>query len=153
MHPEWFWEGNVQAALGRHLEGQGWKLVSEADTAARSPGIDLVAQKDGRRLGVEVKGYPSTTYARGEKRGQPKPTQPTNQARHWYSHALLAVMLMRDKEPGAEIALAFPAFPTFTNLVKRTKASLELLGVGIYFVFEDGRVVRPLDHRPPGTGE
>jgi len=31
----------------------------------------------GRRLLVEVKGWPSTTYASGERAGLPKPTQPT----------------------------------------------------------------------------
>ena len=78
---------------------------------------------------------PSTTYDHGPKRGQPKPTRPTNQARQWFSHALLGMMLMRHKRPDAEIALAFPDFPTYRRLVERTRVSFDLLGFGVYFVF------------------
>src|SRR5687767_6036018 len=39
---EWFWEGNVQTTLLRHLKKDGWHIQRSADTASRSRGIDIV---------------------------------------------------------------------------------------------------------------
>ena len=110
------------------------------------PGIDLIATRDRRWLTVEVKGLPSSTYEHGERRGQPKPTQPANQARQWFSHALLGMMLMRDKRPDAEIAIALPVFGTYATLIARTTASFKLLGFGVYLVALDGTVELRLPH-------
>jgi hypothetical protein len=126
----WHWEGHVQDMLRRHLVAGGWTVKSAANTESREPGIDLVATKDGRWLAIEVKGYPTNVYDHGAKRGQPKPTQPTNQARQWFSHALLAAMLLRHKRPDAEIALCFPDFQTYRTLASRTRRSFVLLGFG-----------------------
>jgi hypothetical protein len=144
----WFWEGNVQDALASRLTADGWDVREAADTESKAPGIDLLATKDHRWLAIEVKGFPNTTYDHGSKRGQPKPTQPTSQARQWFSHALLGMMLLRDKRPDAEITIAFPRFATYENLVQRTKASFGLLGFGVYLVNEDGSVDPVLPHRP-----
>lgn len=76
----------------------------------------------------------------------PKPTQPTNQARQWFSHALLGMMLLRDKRPDAEIAICFPRYTTYENLVRRTSVSFGLLGFGVYFVNADGAVDLVLPH-------
>lgn len=69
---EWFWEGNVQAAVVAHLAAEGWRILRVADTHSREHGVDIQARRRGTRLLVEVKGYPSSTYARGDKAGQPK---------------------------------------------------------------------------------
>ena len=52
----------------------------------------------GSELLVEVKGWPSTTYAKGERAGQPKPTQPTLQATHWFAEGL-TTLIRRGAEP------------------------------------------------------
>jgi hypothetical protein len=143
----WFWEGHVQDALAAHLANEGWDVRASADTESKAPGIDLLATKDHRWLAIEVKGFPNTTYDHGPKRGQPKPTQPTNQARQWFSHALLGMMLLRDMRPEAEIAICLPRFTTYENLVRRTKVSFSLLGFGVYLVDEDGSVDLVVQHR------
>lgn len=145
----WHWEGNVQAALARWLESQGWTITSLADTASRATGVDLLASRDDELLAVEVKGYPTTTYARGPNAGLPKPTQPANQARQWYSHALLSVMLLRQQHPNSLVAMCFADFPTFRSLIQRTDDSLISLGVGVYLVRDDGGVDVPLAPRAP----
>ena len=145
----WHWEGHVQEVLEIHLRTNGWTVTEVADTEAKAPGIDLVATRDGHWLAVEVKGYPSTTYDHGPNRGQPKPTQPANQARQWFSHALLGMMLMRDKRPDAEIAIAFPDYPTYRKLIQRTRWSFNLLGFGVYFVTETRAVELAIPHRVP----
>lgn len=136
----------MQDALARHLTRDGWVVREVADTETKAPGIDLLATKADRWLAVEVKGFPSTTYDHGPKRGQPKPTQPTNQARQWFSHALLGMMLLRDRRPDAEIAICFPDFQTYRTLVERTEVSFGLLGFGVYFVAEDGTARLQVPH-------
>lgn len=122
-----------------------------ADTESKEQGPDLVVAKGARTLAVEVKGYPTDTYEHGARRGEPKPTQPTNQARQWFSHAALKVMMLRGDYPQREIAACFPDFPTYRNLASRTRSSFEALGVGIYFVRDDGSVEVFVPHRevPP----
>ncbi len=144
----WFWEGRVQDALAAYLSAQGWDVREAADTESKAPGIDLLATMANRWLAVEVKGYPNTTYDHGPKRGMPKPTQPTNQARQWFSHALLGMMLLRNRRPDAEIAICFPRFKTYESLLERTRLSFELLGFGVYLVAEDGSVSQWLQARP-----
>jgi hypothetical protein len=57
---------------------------------------------------------------------------------------------VRDKRPDAEIAIAFPRFKTYENLVQRTMVSFGLLGFGVYFVNDNGSVDLVLPHRPVG---
>lgn len=40
-HEEWFWEGNVQAAVVRHIAAEGWDIRRVADTASRERGVDI----------------------------------------------------------------------------------------------------------------
>lgn len=149
----WHWEGRIQSALAKHLLAQGWEMRALADTETKEQGPDLVVARGRRTLAVEVKGFPTDTYEHGARRGEPKPTLPTNQARQWFSHAVLKVMLLRGDHPEREIAACFPDFPTYRNLANRTRSSFEALGIGIYFVREDGTVDPFVPHRevPPST--
>ncbi len=91
---EWWWEGNVQAAVVRHLAAEGWDIHRVADTSSRERGVDIDAVRGPERLLVEVKGYPSDTYLRGPKEGRRKPTGAALQARHYFAGALLSGLLM-----------------------------------------------------------
>jgi hypothetical protein len=136
----WSWEGNVQDALRTALKREGWEITAYSNTAAKQAGVDLAAIRDGVRLLIEVKGYPTNTYDHGPNRGQPKPTQPSNQARQWFSHALLSAMKLQTIDPAAEVALCFPDFPTYRNLLQTTRRSLGRLGLGVYLVKQGGEV-------------
>lgn len=140
----WHWEGNVQCALKEYLESDGWSITAYANTIRKESGIDLAAVRSGRRLIVEVKGFPSATYEYGDRRGLPKPTRPTNQARQWYAHALLSVMRLLEKDPAATVALCFPDFRTYRRLIEATRTSLKTLGIAVYFVSEAGEVTELL---------
>lgn len=138
---DWYWEGNVQAALVAHLSQGGWRILRVADTARGEQGHDIHAQRADERLLVEVKGYPSSVYVRGPKQGQPKPTQPALQARQYFSHALLSGMLMRGEAPTARVALAFPDFATYRNLAERTTGPLQDARVELWLVDPSGDVL------------
>ena len=139
----WFWEGNVQAQVGRFLISKGWTIVSASNTASRQRGIDLVATKGDKRLAVEVKGFPDTVYARGDRAGQPKPTKPNLQARHWLGEALLAACVLRGTNDGAEIALAFPDVPRYRELIGKIMHTVERLEFQVFMCDERGSV-KPL---------
>jgi hypothetical protein len=55
---DWFWEGNVTNAVANYLRGQGWAIISQADTSKRERGVDIHATRLKEELMIEVKGYP-----------------------------------------------------------------------------------------------
>jgi hypothetical protein len=143
MHPteQWFWEGNVQSCVAAHLVDEEWSVISSVDTASQQTGVDLVLEREGERLNVEVKGWPSEVYVLGDRAGQPKPTNPTVQARHWFAGALLSAVLIRDAKPQERVALAFPDVARYRDLLARSAQSLAAIRVEALLVDDGGRVV------------
>jgi hypothetical protein len=139
-HEAWFWEGNVQATVVRHLASEGWHIRRVADTASRERGIDIEADRDGDRLLVEVKGYPASTYASGERAGETKRTSAPLQARAYFSHALLTGVLMRSDHDEAHVVIAFPEMETYATLARRTVGTLASAGIEVWLVAQDGQV-------------
>lgn len=137
---DWFWEGNVVDAIARKLETDGWTIVNKADTHSRQQGVDLHAQRGSLNLLIEVKGYPSIGYRDPPRASEVKPTNPSNQAQHWFSHALLKVMRLQTKHPNAIVAMAFPDFLRYRALFAETKVGLEKLNAVFITVSETGRV-------------
>lgn len=137
---DWYWEGHVQASVVSGLATSGWRVLAVADTQSRAAGTDIVAEKDGRRLHVEVKGYPSNTYARGGKQGEPKPHHPASQARQFFAGALMKAAMLRGDHPEDAIAIALPAFETYSSLVRRVSSTLASSFIEVIWVEESGDV-------------
>ncbi|WP_421119858.1 hypothetical protein ACE2AJ_00410 [Aquihabitans daechungensis] len=137
---EWHWEGNVQSAVVGHLVAEGWSIVRVADTSTKEHGHDVVAERGSERVIVEVKGYPSHLYVRGDRAGQKKPTSPNTQARHWFAMAVLAGATMRSSEEGSRVVLALPDYTTYRNLAERTRPALRAMSVEVWLVDESNRV-------------
>jgi hypothetical protein len=137
---DWFWEGNVVEAIARFLADDGWTIVGKADTHSKERGVDVHATRSGSTLLVEAKGYPAKTYRDPRRAGVAKPTNPTNQAQQWYSHALLKVMRLQAKHPEALVALGFPDFPRYRALFEETRGGLAKLGVTMLMVRADQSV-------------
>ena len=145
----WYWEGNVQSTIASGLAAAGWLIESVADTASRAQGTDIVARRDGRRLHVEVKGYPGDTYARGEQQGQPKPTQPATQARVWFAGALMKAAMLRNDHPHDLVSIGLPSFPTYRTLADRVSLTLVRGDIGLLWVDDSGGVEFALDELGP----
>ncbi|MBY5162107.1 DUF7669 domain-containing protein [Salsipaludibacter albus] len=141
---EWSWEGNVQSSVVAHLSAEQWKILRVADTHSREHGIDVQAKRRRTQLSVEVKGYPSSVYARGPKAGQPKVHNLASQARAYFSDALLTGLVMRGDDSNARVVLAFPRFTTYENLAARTIAPLASADIEVWFV-DEGGTVTPFD--------
>jgi hypothetical protein len=135
-----YWDGNVVEAIARYLERDGWSIVTKADTRSKERAVDIHAAKSGRTLLVEAKGYPSKNYRDPRRAAEKKPTNPTNQAQQWYSHALLKVMRLQTKHPEAIVALGLPDFPRYRALFDETHGGLKKLGVGLLTVRQNGDV-------------
>jgi hypothetical protein len=136
---EWAWEGQVQSHLVAYLALNGWSIIRVADTAQRERGVDIIAERAGHRLLVEVKGWPSSTYARGERAGQPKPTQPTLQAAHWFAEALSS-LIRRGAGPEIQLAMGLPDMPRYRTLLGEAGWALDRLDIMIYLVTAEGAV-------------
>lgn len=140
---EWHTEANVQAALVTALAGDGWRILSVANTATKEHGIDVIASRNGQTAGVEVKGYPSRGYADPARAGEVKRTSPSTQAGHWYSQALLAAMRLRGNEPQWRSVIALPDFARYRDLHAETAGSLAAAEIEVWWVDRAGAVHRP----------
>ncbi|WP_156941883.1 MarR family transcriptional regulator [Meiothermus cerbereus] len=105
----WFWEGNIQSKVVRYLESQDFYICSVADTASHQQGKDIVAEKDGKRLWVTVKGYPKGTDK----------TKPSVQARHWFKQAIFDIILYREEDKHVSLAVAMPDYPRYRKLAQK----------------------------------
>lgn len=136
---DWAWEGNVQSCVVTYLAREGWQIISVTDTARRQRGTDIVAERDGTRLLVEVKGWPSTKYARGERMGQLKPTPPAMQAAHWFAEGL-TTLIRRGGGPSLRLALALPDMPRYRTLLAEVGWALNRPDITVYLVTASGLV-------------
>lgn len=139
---EWHTEENTQQLLVEWLKRNAWTVVRTANTATREHGVDVIAERQGERVGIEVKGFPSRFYVTGPKRGLVKPTTPVEQAKKWYSHALVPAMRLRTREPEWRSVMCFPDFPVYRRLHEDTASSLHAAGVEVWLISEDGSVER-----------
>ncbi len=138
---DWFWEGNVQQRLAIYFQNLGYD-VTTADTFSKSRGIDITARRKSQEVLIEVKGYPSDKYADGDKQGRPKKTQPTLQAHHWFSDALITVIRRKSKSPNSIIAIGLPEFNRYLKLIEETKWAFEKLEIHVFFVKQSGEVYK-----------
>ena len=117
----WSWEGSVQDTFVEGITKHGWKVISTADTARRGRGVDVVAEKGPRRLGAEVKGWPSKEYSDPRRSHESKPTQPSTQAGHWFAQALMKAVMLLDSSPDSESLIVLPDYSRYRDLAQRTR--------------------------------
>lgn len=127
----WYWEGNVQSVVVRHLETLSYRIAFSANTAAKQQGKDVIAiAPSGQTTWVSAKGYPKGTVR----------TNPRTQARHWFSHALFDLILWHGEDASIVLPLALPEQKTYRNLTARVRWFLDHVQACIYWVAEDGTV-------------
>ncbi len=110
------------------LVGQGYRIVSVSNTAARSAGKDIEAvAPGGREVWVSVKGYPEKSqYV---------------QARHWFAGAVFDMVCYRNERPDVELVIGLPdRFATYATLAPRTAWLRGVTPFRILWVSEDGAV-------------
>lgn len=144
VNDDWFHESNISRVLVDYLSEQGYEITKDNTKNIAEKGIDIIAEKDGRRELIEVKGYPSIYYKDAKKRseGKVKKTKPGLQCTHWFDDCLSTTI----KNYGSKddiIAMAFPACDKYEALMYARQAFFmnNDLDIKVYFVKEDGNVV------------
>ena len=127
-------ENFVVAAAIRALETAGWTIRSHAMT--NQTGVDIVAERDGRRLYVEAKGV--TSSVRSSNRYGKLHT--SGQMFISTAAALLKAAEMRCEFPDALIAIALPAHVGMHARIERIIPVLERAEIGVIWVESDGNV-------------
>jgi len=133
-------ETDVQASVVAALAAAGWAISSVANTATKEHGIDVIAEREGQTIGVEVKGFPGLGYADPARADQRKRTRPSSQAVHWYSQAILAAMRLRTKHPEWRSVVALPDHPRYRTLHSETAGSLAAAAIDVWWVDTAGDV-------------
>lgn len=120
---DWYYEGNVSRAIVDFLKRQEYKIIKDNSEKISEHGEDIIASKDGVKLIVEVKGYPTEFLTNGKNKGQKKRTNPKQQAEHWLSKAIFTLMRSYSKHKGdkMEIAFGLPKHPRYNELVAMVK--------------------------------
>lgn len=138
---QWHTEANVQKALVATLVDRGWQILSVKNTALRERGVDVIAERDGKMMGAEVKGYPTVGYADPKRAGEKKKAKPPGQAGNWYAKAILAAMKLRSAEPDWLSVIVLPMIPRYLELYAQTKGSLEVAQIEVWWVERSGDLV------------
>ena len=124
-----FTEAEVEKILIQFLEGNGHKILRQV--RAPSGIIDVVAEKEGKKLLIEAKGEDRGGYGTAEMNFQMG----------------LGQLMSRMKRHDAEYGLAFPVTEDFKKVLKKYKGSFAFEKFGIYLipVKRDGscRIVTP----------
>lgn len=139
---EWFWEGKVATAFAAHFAKDGWRLIAQADTAQKAKGVDLHMRRDGVDMMMEVKGCPTSYYRDPRRRGEKKPTNPSVQAKHWFSSGFFQTVQMANRAPGVAAAFGLPYFSRYVDLANSILPSLTALGLPVFLLRESHDVER-----------
>ena len=136
---EWFEETNVSRKIRDFLMEKGYE-ISKFSEDKREKGHDIEAEKDGLKVIIEVKGYPSDKYVRGLDKGNKKRTDPKLQAKHWFGEALLSLLKAKSKDPECKIIIGLPRFKVYEGLLEDISFVIGKLEIGHVLVDEDGHV-------------
>ena len=130
----WHWEGNIQSTLVSWLAKENYRIISVANTKAKTNGKDIIALTPaGKELWISVKGYP-------EKKANTT-TNPSTQARHWFSSAIFDMVLYREENSDVSLALGLPSgFTTYSNFASRLTWLMKTTPFSIFWVDEVGKV-------------
>jgi hypothetical protein len=83
-------------------------VISQADTASKERGTDIVAEVGSHLVHVEVKGWPSSTYADPRRAAETKRTPASVQAAQWFAGAMSTALRLRQTNPDDRVAVALP---------------------------------------------
>lgn len=146
---DWFYEGNVSRVLVEYLKSQSYECEKDNSDNIHAHGADIIVSKNGIKEVIEVKGYPSDKYVKGDKQGQPKLSTPQSlQASHWFAGCLHSTLSNyekhKDEKYTLQLAMCFPddVNGDYRKEIDKIKPFFSdgNLGIKIYFVGKDGKV-------------
>ncbi|GAA2668905.1 MULTISPECIES: MarR family transcriptional regulator [Actinosynnema] len=133
-------ERAVQQRLVEWLLADGWRVVRVADARGRERGTDVVVERGGVTLHVEVKGFPSSRHVDPARGGEVKRTLPAVQARVEFAAALFKALQLRQAHSGDVVALALPDRLTHRRNLESVASVFPRMGLTVFLVGDDGAV-------------
>lgn len=142
---DWFYEGQVSSKLVEYFKENGYSILKDNSHNIQARGEDIIISKHEQKEIIEVKGYPSSTYTKGTKKGKLKSTNLKLQAKHWFSEALLASIFNYQRQKtkcNIKLALAFPLEDKYKELLGKVEDffSDHNIDFRVYFVDKNGQV-------------
>ena len=143
---EWFYEGLISKSLVDYFIKNGYEIIKDNSDNIYAKGEDIIVSRNGFKEIIEVKGYPTTYYVKGPKKGQLKPTNPKLQAKHWFSEALLSSIFNYQKQIGNKkfkLALALRLIDKYKELISKVENFFtdNNIDFKVYFIDENGFVI------------
>ena len=141
----WYHEGQVSKKLVEYLKARGYTISKDNSDRISARGADIIADIQGEKEIIEVKGYPTTVYMIGKDKGKQKRTDPKLQAKHWFSEALLSSIFnyQQSKEKYSfNLALAFPLIDRYKELIGKVEDFFTdyNISIKVYFIDMNGTV-------------
>lgn len=128
----------MQDVFAEYLVQHGWEVTDKADTASKARGVDLLAAKGSRRLGAEVKGWPSTSYSYPRRAAEVKAHSAVQPGEALVLAGTADGTYAARHEPARESLMVLPDYPRYRDLANRTWTGRQAAGVHIVMVREDG---------------
>lgn len=121
-------EDEVSLAVRSHLEKDGWTIMSWATAAGRKHGDDIVAERDGRQLIIEVKGETSSDPKSNRFGFAFDSTQVT-------SHVAMATFkALQVVSKGVQAGIALPDERLHRRTLGAIQPALSGLGISVFWV-------------------
>ena len=120
----------VDIVISRLLE-LDFKIISSCDTSTK--GIDIVAEKDNRKILIEAKG--GTTSKESAKEGKPFDR---NQAKTHISVAIFKLLQLKEENKDALLAMALPYEKHHFEFISSIKTSIKELKIIILWCSKEG---------------
>jgi len=143
---DWYYEGQISRNLVLYLKDKGYEILKDNSSNPNARGEDIIAvSPQGVREVIEVKGYPTGFYTKGERLGEKNRTNPKLQAKHWFSEGILSCLVNHSKHKASGdflLALAFPLMERYRELIRKVEDYFtdNNIPFKVYFVDENGKV-------------
>lgn len=119
-------ENEVVDMVISKLQELDFKIISSCDT--RTKGIDIVAEKNNRKILIEAKG--GTTSKKSTKEGRPFDR---NQAKTHISVAIFKLLQLKEQNKDALLAMALPYEKDHFEFISSIKTSIDELEIIIFW--------------------
>jgi hypothetical protein len=128
-------EDEVSLAVRSHLENDGWTIRSWAAAIGRKHGNDIVAERDGRQLIIEVKGETSSDSKSNRFGFAFSSTQVTSHV------AIAAYKALQVVSTGVQAGIALPDERLHRRTLGSIQPALSGLGISVFWVDRHAAVV------------
>ena len=128
-------EDSVIQSFCRYLEVEGWTIHTRC--LGRDHGTDITAQKGSVTLLVEAKG------GKGNPKNGPVVREKfdSGQIKDHLGKAIVKVLELKDKNPGALLLIAHPFTEPIFRIVQPIAQQLQVIGITFAFLKENGSFI------------